>query len=323
MHQERIGEERINDFKGSNRSYIEFLEDIAINHGYKRGPTVRATAPETPLRLTWQLQPGPQKNSSNSLQAVTSTKPQNEKEGVVAQCSAFLSGIRCASRWNESRRNSGLTTVKHNNWTVRFLVDDPCLLDEGEWRPFQFSPSPTTDIATDELSRAESYASRAANFRSDQKLITTVRQLLDLIYVQWCEVMEKRGRYSRDDIEERMYNRFGLKASASVSRYRYGADWTSNVSSKLIAEGWGNRAFELHAVRRWSMSQALMWMKVLTRLDSRPISTYARFSKFMRLTVSKAGEHLKKEEYLAAVENTPGWITICSPCILKFLIKDR
>lgn len=64
-------------------------------------------------------------------------------------------------------------------------------------------------------------------------------------------------------------------------------------------------------------------MEVLTRLDVQPVSTYAAFADFMTQTTTMVVDHLQGEEYLKVVKDEDGWITFCTPCILRCLTHDR
>jgi hypothetical protein len=84
----------------------------------------------------------------------------------------------------------------------------------------------------------------------DKKLIDAISGFGELVFVQWCKVMIKRGTHSVVEVNEMMATWFPLHSSKNMRKYRCGVDWTSRVSSKLCVTDWGKRAFELFAVRK-------------------------------------------------------------------------
>jgi len=197
----------------------------------------------------------------------------DRKTWIIERCRTFLSTVQTMSRWHESRTASGLTTLGHNRWMIRCLIEDPSLEDDdpSQWRPIQTTGSPaaneegddelrlpTDDEGADEprssnvneLARAGSYARRTAKFRLDQKVIDKVCWLRDLVFIDWCTVMVKRNRCTNDDVQKTMCKRFKLSASTSSRKYQYGANWVSTASSILCTRGWGKRAFELFCIRK-------------------------------------------------------------------------
>lgn len=159
----------------------------------------------------------------------------------------FLGTVNPASGWTKSRRNAGVTSVERNNWMIRFLVNDPSLRTETS-REFLF-PAPVRS-GNSELEHARSYKQRNKNLKVDKKLIDAISEFGELVFVQWCQVMIKRMTYSVEEVNEMVATWFPVNALKNISRYRYGGDWTSRVSSKLCDTEWGKRAFELFAVRK-------------------------------------------------------------------------
>lgn len=120
-----------------------------------------------------------------------------EKELVT-----FLGTVYPASQWTKSGSKAGMTSVKRNNWMIRFLVDDPSLRTETS-REFLFPA--LVPSGNSELEHARSYSQRNKNLKVDKKLIDAISGFGELVFVQWCKVMIKikrdtfGGRGQRDD----------------------------------------------------------------------------------------------------------------------------
>ena len=163
------------------------------------------------------------------------------------ELAAFLGTVNPASRWTKSRSNAGMASIERNNWMIRFLVDDPSLRTETS-RDFLF-PAPVRS-GNSELEHARFYSERNKILKVDKRLIDAISGFGELVFVQWCRVMIKRGTYSVEEVDEMMATWFPLNSSKNMRNYRCGGNWTSRVSSKLCTTGWGKRAFELFAVRK-------------------------------------------------------------------------
>lgn len=210
--------EREFEFDGSDSKYIKFLE------GHLVGCTCKS-----------QLVPRHRQDGQHQISNSES------KIRKIEQCTRFLKQIQPSEHWKISRKNSGLCSVRDMTWAIRFLVDDPSLQDEQTTQgiPFRRAQSPSVD--SDELRRAESYSRRTADFKLDAKLLHTIIQLRDLMYRLWETVMIERERYSAETVNM-------ISTSRGAQRHRYGGTWTSKLSSKLYAMGWGRRSFEVLAV---------------------------------------------------------------------------
>lgn len=237
--------QRIDHFKGTKAQYIRYLEGLVVDFrsGSATDPESTVTSPCSELVLS--SRPTVRSLRSDFRQHVFDLTPPNESNVPTDKLDTFLQSIKPASQWTESRSSAGMTSVERNRWAIRYLVDDPGLAAPTSRIPF---PAPVRS-RTSELEHARSYGRRKEDLKVNKSLIKTVSEFGELVFVQWSRVMIKRGTYSKDEVNAMMKEWFSLTASKNMRNYRCGGDWTSRVSSELCVTGWGERAFELAAVR--------------------------------------------------------------------------
>jgi len=273
---------RVDDFEGSTDEYVEHLEGVI--HNFKsifdalstvqpnalaeclralQNPSARAEClrllQNPSARAEEQLRRGASKDPASSCQTVLriNSLPQTRQERRILQCIEYFSNIPHSSQWKSFRDQSA---AAQSEWIIRFLVDDPLLQAEYplEWKPFRVSRQSTADCAMDELERAKLYIARTAEFGYDLKVVRATLDLQSLIFALWGTVLEKCRGYNTDAVNKMMSGPLKLKSTRNALRYRCAGNWTSRVSSKLCAMGWGKRSFDLFAVCGWLFPKGLM-----------------------------------------------------------------
>lgn len=273
---------RVDDFEGSNKEYVEYLETQVLLARRQLESVRPPTPPKSPVRQSVvspentsvaeprtshecpeaQTTPDGKINGTQFTfvahaipQTFVKEKASNETPGWHAELNVMLADIPLAALWKERRVRVEMSSSVQNHSVLTTLLGGSLNFNSlADYATHIRSPTSDLEIL---LKHADVYGHATREAQKLAQFATTIGVFQELIFVSLCVVLEGSGT-PKDSIDSLMRLCFKANERKSLERIRCGARWVNRCIINLSRGDWGVRSTEIFLLCKLQLIRCLL-----------------------------------------------------------------